>query len=62
MVLTEDSLSGFSEGTFSLPFNVPDVSNGTYYIHVDIDPYSEVSEVREGDNRTVSGMRVVVTC
>jgi hypothetical protein len=32
------------------------------YIHVGIDPHSEVSEVREGDNRTVSGMKVVAPC
>ena len=58
----DHSFTAFSEGTYSLPFNVPDVSNGTYFIHVDVDPDSGVAEVREGDNRTVSGMKVIVSC
>lgn len=52
------SLAAFGTGVFSLPFTVPNLSPGDYFIHVDMDHTSSISEVREGDNSTVSGRKI----
>jgi hypothetical protein len=57
------SLGAFSAGIYDLPFTVPaSLPNGTYYLYVDLDPAGAVPELLEGDNSTVSAMRVVVSC
>jgi len=57
------SIGAFSEGTFTLPFTVPSsLANGIYNIYIDLDPGSGVSELREGDNRTISARRIRVNC
>ena len=57
------SLGGFSQGVFTLGFKVPNsLANGTYFIFVDMDQTSSITEVREGDNSTRSGQRLSVTC
>lgn len=57
------SLGAFSSGTYDLSFTVPStLANGTYYLYVDVDPAGAVPELLEGDNSTVSAMRIVVNC
>jgi hypothetical protein len=57
------SLGAFSQGTFDLSFRVPTfLSNGTYFIYVDMDHTGTITELREGDNSTVSAMKLQVTC
>lgn len=57
------SLGAFSAGTYDLPFTVPSsLANGTYYLYVDLDSAGAVPELLEGDNSTVSAMRIVVNC
>lgn len=57
------SLGGFSEGTFDLAFRVPStLPNGTYYIYLDMDPARTIPESNDGDNSTVSAMRIIVNC
>jgi hypothetical protein len=57
------SLGAFSQGTFDLSFRVPNsLSNGTYFIYVDMDHTKTITELREGDNSTVSAMKLQVTC
>jgi hypothetical protein len=38
------------------------LANGTYFVHVDLDHTGSISEVREGDNSTISGRRITVSC
>jgi hypothetical protein len=57
------SLGAFSQGTFDLAFGVPwALPDGTYYIDTDMDHTSSITEIREGDNTTVSAKRVRVNC
>lgn len=57
------SLGAFSQGTFDLGFTVPgSLPNGTYFIYVDMDHTKTITELREGDNSTVSAMKFQVTC
>jgi hypothetical protein len=57
------SLGAFSQGTFDLGFTVPAwLPNGVYFIYLDMDPARTVGEFREGDNSTVSAMRINVNC
>lgn len=57
------SLGAFTQGTFDLPFTVPStLPNGTYFIYVDMDHTGSIAEILEGDNSTVSAMRVLVNC
>ncbi len=57
------SIGAFSQGTFDLSFRVPStLPNGTYFIYHDMDYTGTISELREGDNRTVSAKRVRVAC
>jgi hypothetical protein len=57
------SLDAFAQGTFDLPFTVPStLPNGTYFIYVDMDYTGSIAELLEGDNSTVSAMRVLVNC
>lgn len=54
------SLNAYGTGIFSLPFTVPTLQPGDYFIHVDLDHTSSIAEVREGDNSTISGRRIRV--
>lgn len=57
------SLAAFSQGTFDLPFTIPStLPDGIYYIYVDLDPAGAIPETLEGDNSTVSAMRILVSC
>ncbi|KFE72074.1 hypothetical protein [Hyalangium minutum] len=57
------SLGGFSQGIFDLNFRIPPtLPNGTYYIYLDMDPARTIPESQEGDNSTVSAMRINVNC
>lgn len=57
------AIGAFGEGTFDLPFTVPAaLVNGLYYLYVDMDPGNAVPEAREGDNTTVSALRIAVSC
>lgn len=57
------SLVAFGGGVFSLPFTVPNMFPGDYRIHVDMDYTSSIGEVREVDNRTISGKIIrVIPC
>lgn len=57
------SLAAFSQGTFDLPFTVPaTLPDGTYYLYVDLDPAGAIVETLEGDNTTVSAMRLLINC
>ena len=57
------SLGAFSQGTFDLGFTVPwGLANGTYFIYHDMDPTGSITELREGDNSTVSAKKVLVNC
>jgi hypothetical protein len=57
------ALGAFTRGTFSLPFQVPaSLANGTYFVYIDMDYSRAISEILEGDNSTVSAMRVRVAC
>lgn len=58
------SLNAFSQNTLAaLPFTVPaGLANGTYFVHVDLDHTGSIGEVREGDNSTISGRRITVSC
>jgi len=57
------ALGAFSQGTFDLGFSVPwSLPNGTYFIYTDLDWTGTLSELREGDNSTVSAKKVQVVC
>lgn len=57
------SLGAFSQGTFDLGFRVPSsLPNGVYFIYVDMDHTRTITEILEGDNSTVSAMRLQVGC
>lgn len=57
------SLGAFTQGTFDLPFTLPSyLPNGTYYIYLDMDYGGAFSELKEGDNTTVSAMRIQISC
>lgn len=57
------SLGAFTQGTFDLSFRIPStLPNGTYFIYLDMDPASTIPEFKEGDNSTVSAMKVTVNC
>lgn len=57
------SLGAFSEGTFDLPFSVPSsLPDDAYFIYVDMDHTGTIGEILEGDNSTVSAMRIQVSC
>jgi hypothetical protein len=57
------SLGAFSQGTFDLAFRVPaSLPNGTYFIYHDMDHTGTITEIREGDNSTVSAKKILVNC
>ena len=57
------SLGAFSQGTFDLPFTVPFwLGDGVYFIYTDMDHTGSITEIREGDNTTVSAKRIRVNC
>ena len=57
------SIGAFSQGTFDLLFRIPaSLPNGTYFVYVDMDHTKVVSEILEGDNSTVSAMKIRVNC
>lgn len=57
------SLGAFSQGTYDLGFTVPaSLANGVYYLYYDMDYTGTLTELREGDNSTVSAKRVNVVC
>jgi hypothetical protein len=57
------SLGAFSQGTFDLSYTVPwSLPNGTYFVYVDMDYTSSITEILEGDNSTVSARRISVAC
>ncbi len=57
------SLPALTQGTYDLPFRVPSsLPNGTYYVYVDMDYPRAIAEILEGDNTTVSAMKVRVNC
>ncbi len=57
------SIGAFSQGTFDLGFTVPfSLANGIYFIYTDMDHTSSITEILEGDNRTVSAKRIRVNC
>jgi hypothetical protein len=57
------AIGAFGEGTFDLPFTIPTgLADGTYHVYVDMDPGNAVPEAVEGDNTTVSAMRLQVNC
>lgn len=57
------AIGAFGEGTFDLPFTIPSsLGNGLYYLYVDLDAGSAVPEALEGDNTTVSAMRIQISC
>jgi hypothetical protein len=57
------SIGAFSEGTWDIQFWVPaNMAYGTYYLYLDMDYPGSINELNEGDNSTVSAMRVNVLC
>ena len=57
------SIGAFSQGTFDLAFSVPWwLPDGVYFIYTDMDHTSTITEILEGDNRTVSAKRIRVNC
>jgi hypothetical protein len=57
------SLAAFAQGTFDLSFVIPAaLPNGTYFIYMDMDHTGSITEFAEGDNSTVSAMRLQVNC
>jgi hypothetical protein len=57
------SLGAFSQVVVDLPFKVPfSLPNGTYFIYTDMDFTGTIAEILEGDNSTVSAMKVRVNC
>jgi len=57
------SLGAFTQGTYDLSFTVPSsLPNGTYYIYLDMDYAKTITERKEGDNSTVSAMKIYVNC
>jgi hypothetical protein len=57
------SLGAFAQGTWDLTFWVPsNMPYGTYYLYLDMDYTGSITELNEGDNSTVSAMRVNVNC
>lgn len=57
------AIGAFGEGTFDLPFTVPtSLPDGLYYLYVDMDSGGAVPEALEGDNTTVSAMRIQISC
>lgn len=63
VVSTSDSLNSFTEGVRTFNFSVPNsLPYGFYFIHLKMDDSNQKLEVREGDNRTRSGRRLLVNC
>jgi hypothetical protein len=57
------ALGAISQGTFDLAFQVPaSLPNGTYFIYVDMDHTGTITEILNGDNSTVSAMKIQVNC
>ena len=57
------AIGAFGEGTFDLPFTVPaGLSDGSYFIYVDMDSGNAVPEANEGDNTTVSSTLLSISC
>lgn len=53
----------FGSYTQTFTITIPtSLSNGTYYIYFDMDYTGAVTELREGDNRTVSAKKIRVNC
>ena len=57
------SLGAMTQGTFDLPYTIPwYLSNGSYFIYIDMDYTGSIPEILEGDNSTVSATKIQVVC